>query len=457
MNCGDLFQELVEHCDVTAASRDQASEEFAAACRRVDKDPRERQRIADIANLIDTEDAIYTQALSALGRGERDTALPLLQQAAEAGIGEAAWLLARGLEEQRRPQESLTWYRRAAADGDPRAARRAAHPLARRARINSYQPASTVPGDAERPVRPRAKGLLGSGWMTAIVIPATAAAAVAAVVVAAVAIATVFPQRGASPGQITASHPGATPPFNTEAAVRNRAVTWIMHQVSRAAVVACDAQVYADLTRRGFPGDNLLRIGLQSNDPLGAALVVDTAAVRAQFRDRLAVWAPAIIAAFGSGNARIEIRLEFPGGATAYRAVQQKYARARKNVDAQLLANSRIKLSATAKTQLRSGEIDPRLPELIALMVHYHPLQIVDFGDQSPGGGPASLLRSMDLATASPPAHLTASEYISWMRSFIRVQRSQYHPALSLVTLRTGQTVLRIGYGAPSPLNPRAS
>ena len=330
MNCGDLFQKLVEHCDVTAASRDQASEEFAAACRRVDKDPRERQRIADIANLIDTEDAIYTQALSALGRGEQDTALPLLQQAAEAGIGEAAWLLAGWLEEQGRTQESLTWYRRAAADGDPRAAGRVTHPLARRAHIGSCQPASVVPGDAERPVRPRARGLLGSGWITGIVIPATAAAAVAAVVVAAVAIATVFPHRGASLGQTIARHPGASPPLNTEAAVRNRAVTWIMHQVSRAAVVACDAQVCTDLHSRGMPYANLLTLGPQSNDPLGAALVVDTAAIRAQFRDRLHVWAPAIVAAFGSGNAKIEIRLEFPGGATSYREDQQKYARARK-------------------------------------------------------------------------------------------------------------------------------
>jgi hypothetical protein len=293
--------------------------------------------------------------------------------------------------------------------------------------------------------------------MTGIVIPATAAAAVAAVIVAAVAIATVFPQRGASPGQITASHSGASPPLDNEAAVRNQAVTWILHQVSRAAVVACDAQVYADLTSRGFPGVNLLEFGSQSNDPLGADLVVSTAAVRAQFRDRLAVWAPAIIAAFGSGNARIEIRLEFPGGATAYRAVQQKYARARRATDAQLLTNNRITLSATAKTQLRSGKIDPRLPELIAAMVHFHPLQVVDFGGQSPGGGPASLLRSMDLATANPPAHLTPSAYINWMRSFIEVQRSQYHPALSLFRLSTGQTVLRIGYRAPSLLNPRAS
>jgi predicted Ser/Thr protein kinase len=262
---------------------------------------------------------------------------------------------------------------------------------------------------------------------------------------------------GTPPAQPTGPRPGASPPLDNEAAVRDQAVTWVMHQVSRAAVVGCDAQVYADLTSRGFPGASLLEFGSQSNDPLGAELVVDTAAVRAQFRDRLAVWAPAIIAAFGSGNARIEIRLEFPGGATAYRAVQQKYARARRATDAQLLTNNRITLSATAKTQLRSGKIDPRLPELIALMVHFHPLQVVDFGGQSPGGGPASLLRSMDLATANPPAHLTPSAYINWMRSFIEVQRSQYHPALSLFRLSTGQTVLRIGYRAPSLLNPRAS
>ena len=87
-------------------------------------------------------------------------------------------------------------------------------------------------------------------------------------------------------------------------------------------------------------------------------------------------------------------------------------------------------------------------------MVHRHPVWVVDFGDPSPGGGPASLLRSMDLATASPPAGLTSAKYISWIKSFFRAQRSQYRPAVQLVTPAGGQTVLRIGYGAPSPLDP---
>ena len=59
-------------------------------------------------------------------------------------------------------------------------------------------------------------------------------------------------QQGRPPARQTGQRPGSSPPLNGEAAVRNQAVTWIVHQVSRAAVVACDAQVCADLSRAGF-------------------------------------------------------------------------------------------------------------------------------------------------------------------------------------------------------------
>jgi hypothetical protein len=217
--------------------------------------------------------------------------------------------------------------------------------------------------------------------------------------------------------------------------------------------VACDAQVCADLSKAGFP--SLLTIGPESKDPLGADLVVSTAAVRAQLRDRLAaVWAPAIIAAFGSGNARIEIRLEFPGGATGYNRVRQSYARARKAADALLLTNNRFTFSATAQAALRSGQIDPRLPQLLAAMVQKHPVQVVDFSDGSPGGGSASLLRSVDLAAPDTAAHLTSAAFLRWIERLVHVQRALYRPSLSQLKLPTGQHVLRIAYRAPSPLNP---
>jgi hypothetical protein len=219
--------------------------------------------------------------------------------------------------------------------------------------------------------------------------------------------------------------------------------------------VSCDAQVCTDLASGGFPPGDLLTLGPGSADPLGSDLVVATAAIRAQYGGRLAsVYAPAIIASFGSGNARVDIRLVFPGGTAKYRAVQWAALRARKAADAQLLTNSQITLSATARTQLLSGDIDPRLPLLIVAMAGSHPVRITGFGDQSPGGGPASLLRSVDLAIAGTAAPLARTAYLSWMQAFIDAQRVPYRPAWSRpVTLRTGQAVLRIGYDAPSPLS----
>ena len=219
--------------------------------------------------------------------------------------------------------------------------------------------------------------------------------------------------------------------------------------------MSCDLQVCADLVSAGFPSANLLTLGPTSNDPLGSALVVATAPIRAQYGSRLAsVYAPAIIASFGSGTARIDIRLVYPGGAAGYDAVQGTALRARKVAGAQLLANSQITASATARAQLLSGDVDPRLPQLLAIMAGSHPVHIVGFINQSPGGGPASLLRSVDLATADSTAHLTRAAYLGWMQAFIGAQRAQYRPASAQqVTLPTGQTVLRIGYAAPSPLS----
>jgi hypothetical protein len=243
--------------------------------------------------------------------------------------------------------------------------------------------------------------------------------------------------------------------LTAEAAARKQAVAWILQQVSRAAVVSCDPQVCTDLVNGGFPPGNVLTLGPTSNDPLGSVLVVVTAPIRAQYGGRLAsVYAPAIIASFGSGTARIDIRLVYPGGAAGYSAVQQTALRARKAAGAQLLANSQIRASATARAQLLSGDVDPRLPQLLAIMAESHPVRIVDFVNQSPGGGAASLLRSVDLATVDSAAHLTHAAYLGWMQAFINAQRAQYLPAfVQLVPQRTGQAVLRFGYSAPSPLS----
>jgi hypothetical protein len=270
-----------------------------------------------------------------------------------------------------------------------------------------------------------------------------------------------LPGGSAAPDQITGRHAPITstptppdPGLAAEAAVRTKAVAWILAQVSRAAIVSCDPRICMELGNEGFPSADLVTLGPTSTDPLGSDLVVSTATIRAQFAGRLAdVYAPAVIASFGSGNARIDIRLVYPGGTAVYTAAEQTALRSRKAADAQLLANSQIAVSATARAQLLSGDVDPRLPMLLAAMAAYHPVRIVDFVDQSPGGGPASLLRSVDLAATDPAAHLTRTAYRNWMQAFVNAQTAQYLPSWAQpITPPTGQPVLRIGYQAPSPL-----
>jgi hypothetical protein len=258
--------------------------------------------------------------------------------------------------------------------------------------------------------------------------------------------------RGASPERLTSTAQNSQ--LAAEAAARTQAIGWILHQVSPAAVVSCDTQVCSDLVSNGFPPAQLSPLEPGSNDPLGSTLLVATATVRNQFGRRLAVYAPAIIASFGTGNARIDIWWLYPGGAAAYSRALPSALRARKIADAQLLTNGNIRLSTRAKEQLLSGQIDPSLPDLLAIMAHSHPVYVVDFASQSPGGGPASLMRWVDLATTVKTAHLTRTAYLGWMQSFIGTQRAEYRPAsIQPITLHTGQGVLRIGYGAPSPLS----
>jgi eukaryotic-like serine/threonine-protein kinase len=291
---------------------------------------------------------------------------------------------------------------------------------------------------------------------TAAVVIAAAAVLVAGVSVLALNL----PRSGASSDRLAGRNApaGQTPTgqaLTGEALARSEAVNWIVQQVSRAEIVSCDPQVCADLVSKGFPLANLETIENTSTDPLGSNLVVATAAIRAQFGQRLtSVYAPATLATFGSGSAEIEILWIPPEGTKAYRADLSPDLSFRQGEGAQLVANSQITVSPAARAQLLSGDIDPRLAQLLATMAHYHAVDVVDFVNQSPGGGPASLLRSVDLATVDPSAHLTRTAYVSWMKSLVDAQTAQYLPDWVLpVTLSSGQHVLRIGYGAPSPLS----
>jgi CBS domain-containing protein/TPR repeat protein len=117
----DLLGDLARTLAVPDSTADEAREAYLRACRQLEQIPAEQRRIDDIADLLDTEETLYAQARAAADRGDTATAIALLRKCAEAGTGEAAWLLAQLLEDTGSTAEATIWYQRASEDGDARA------------------------------------------------------------------------------------------------------------------------------------------------------------------------------------------------------------------------------------------------------------------------------------------------------------------------------------------------
>jgi hypothetical protein len=231
---------------------------------------------------------------------------------------------------------------------------------------------------------------------------------------------------------------------------RQQAAAWVATQVSHTAVVSCDPAMCADLQARGFPAGDLMTLGPGTNDPLGSAIIVATAAVRSLFGSRLTtVYAPTVIASFGSGAAQIDVRVYAAGGASSYLAALKADEQSRISVGRQLLRNSRIGAAPVAKLQLASGQVDSRLLITLATLSGQGPVSVAAFGDSGPGAGAGAPLREAELVA---PAN-AKSGYLQSMISLLRAQQQPYLAnSVTLVTLANGQQAVRIEFAAPSPL-----
>ncbi len=256
----------------------------------------------------------------------------------------------------------------------------------------------------------------------------------------------------AHPHSGAATSPGAAG-VAAAAAVRWQAAGWVAQQVNHDTTVACDPLMCGVLHSRGFPAANLLRILPGRPDPLGASLIVATAALRNQFKNRLAmVYAPQVIASFGTGQSGIEIRTIPPEGAAAFRSRLGAAERAAKSQAAQILANRQISVSPQARAMLAAGRVDERLLATLALLSQPHPVHIVAFSDANPGAGAGIPLRSAGLAGADSASGLSAAAYQRWLVSSLQAQQLKFR-AKSITVKHTadGGTVVWMEFAAPSP------
>jgi hypothetical protein len=290
-------------------------------------------------------------------------------------------------------------------------------------------------------------GLKVTGWRL-LALVACAVLAVSAAI-AAIAIGTSSSTTSlAKPSSRANSSTQIPASLQAAAGTRTAAARWIAAQVSPAAIVACDPAMCAALQASGVPAGRLLALGTSAGDPLGSNLVVATPALRSQFGARLAsVYAPVVIASFGSGAARIDIRAVAADGTAAYDAALAADRGARIAAGGQLIGNRHITMPVAAKAVLKAGQVDPRLLTMLAALAAQQPLRILAFGDPSPGASAAIPLRSVELgpAKAGPQAAL----HLRSMLSFLQAQQVPYLPARAVLV---GQSALSVEYAAPSPL-----
>jgi hypothetical protein len=259
-------------------------------------------------------------------------------------------------------------------------------------------------------------------------------------VIAALQFAGVF-TRTATPGALPVRGSSPARSVSPAAAAQSQAATWIASQVSGDAIIACYPVMCAALQAQGVLAGRLMPMQPGSTDPAGATVMVTAPSVGSTYA------APALIASFGSGQARIEVRATEAGGAAAYAAALRADLAARKSAGAQLLRNWHITFTARDATQLRAGQVDSRLLATLAALAAQYKFRVTAFGDASPGA--AVPLREV-IITAGPGGTLD----LKAAQALVREQTAPYLPARAvLVHSPVGSgAALSIEFAAPGPL-----
>jgi hypothetical protein len=257
-----------------------------------------------------------------------------------------------------------------------------------------------------------------------------------------------FTQRGLAPA---APRPGdqaqGSSALQVAAADRHQAAVWIAQQVAPSVSVGCDPVMCADLQQSGFPAGQLDELQPSAPDPLGSALVVATPVIRNQFGTRLAsVYAPLVIASFGSGAERVDVRYVPPFGTKAFESQLAADRETRIAAGEQLLTNKHVQASPAARQALRAGQVDPRLLVTLSALAHQWPLHLVAFDDPSPGVSSDVPLRGAEIGAA-------AAAGLPAMVAFLSAQQSPYSPAVARITQgANGQSLVTVRYDAPGPM-----
>jgi hypothetical protein len=274
-------------------------------------------------------------------------------------------------------------------------------------------------------------------------------ALVAMAVGAGITLAFTGPPPQASPGARPSDAAQSMTPLQQQAALyRQEAAKWVSYELSPGVLVSCDQAMCDEVQQAGFAAGRLMVLAPTAPDPLGAAVIIATPAVQSQFGTRLAsVYAPQVIAKFGSGPEEVDVRNLELGGTAAFDAQQAADRRSRVNAGTQLAGNQNFRASPAAKAELVAGQVDPDLVTTLVQLAHKITVQLVAFTDLSPGEGNAVPLRGAEILAAKPGV-------LAAIQAEFATQIGAFAPIHTVVAKNSsGLSVVTVTYGAPSPMD----
>ena len=237
--------------------------------------------------------------------------------------------------------------------------------------------------------------------------------------------------------------PGPFAPTPTASVNRALAAGWVEQQVSPDVTVSCDPAMCQQLRENGFPAARLKPLPSASRGALGSGLVVATPAVRQQFGTALAAAdAPLVIAGFGSGAGRVDVREIAPDGAAAFRAQLASEHAALVTAGRQLLQDRNVQAAPATRAVLLKGWADSRLLATLSVLATGMPIRLVAFGDLPPGASSAVPLRSAQISA-------TSAAGVRAILAFLHAQQGTYRPAqVAVARTAAGQSLVTVRFDA---------
>jgi hypothetical protein len=188
-----------------------------------------------------------------------------------------------------------------------------------------------------------------------------------------------------------------------------QAETWVTANVAANAPLCADVALAAQLAQAGFTAVSSCRSDgwVDKNQ-----FFVSTPDIRAAIAGGLALAvrrrASLPVARFGTGGARVEVRMLLPAAQAALSARMARATDERTLAGAALLHNPKVTATASARTALHQGQLDMRAATLLALLAARTRVRVDTILIRPPEAAAGRPARSITVSVADPAA-LTAT------------------------------------------------